>query len=208
MLPESLIQLTGKRHFRLENFSIRWFGTDRIQNVRYMEEYCPPDDEKMILFQDDDTVVNEKDLEKFIINPGESISTPFCLDNWSIVNSPVIRPGDKKFNSVEVERWSVTREIYPKNFYPPYCSGTCYAISSSYARKISRTAALTNPDNFHHDDVLFTGILRVKAAIDIATKVDGICTHYNKFTKIQDIKNVVLQYCIKNNILESLCIIQ
>ena len=171
-----------------------------------MEEYCPPEDEKMILFQDDDTVVNEKDLEKFVINPGDSVSTPFCLENWSIVNSPVIRPGDKKFNFVKVEKWSVTREIYPKNFYPPYCSGTCYAISSSYARKISRTAAFTNPDKFHHDDILFTGILRVKADIDIPTKVNGICTHYNKETKIHDIRNVVLQYCIKNNILKSLCI--
>ena len=173
-----------------------------------MEEYCPPKDEKMILFQDDDTVVNEKDLEKFVINPGDSVSTPFCLENWSIVNSPVIRSGDNQFNSIEVERWSVTRETYPKNFYPPYCSGTCYAISSSYARKISRTAASTYPDRFHHDDVLFTGILRVKADIDIPTKVNGICTHYNKETKIQDIRKVVLQYCIKNNILESLCIIK
>ena len=172
----------------------------------------------MILFQDDDTVVNEKDLEKFALNPGDSVSTPFCLGDWSIVNSRVIHSVDKKFDSVErvgtlaelsqEERWSVTREVYPKSFYPPYCSGTCYAISSSYARKISRTAAFTNPDKFHHDDVLFTGVLRVKADIDIPTKVDGICTHYNKLTKIQDIKNVVLKYCFENNILESLCIIQ
>ena len=65
-----------------------------------MEEYCPRDDEKMILFQDDDTVVNEKDLEKFIINPGDSVSTPFCLGSWSIVNSPVIRHGDKKLSLI------------------------------------------------------------------------------------------------------------
>ena len=160
----------------------------------------------MILFQDDDTVVIEKDLEKFISDPGKYDSSPFCLSNWPIVNSAVIRPGNRNFDPVELERWSVTKEIYPKNFYPPYCSGTCYAISSTYARQISRTAALTNPGRFHHDDVLFTGILRVKANIDIPTKANGICTHYNKMTKIQDVRNVVLQYCMKNNILESLCI--
>ena len=162
----------------------------------------------MILFQDDDTVVIEKDLEKFVLDPGDSVSTLFCLENWPIVNSAVIRPGNRNFDPVELERWSVAEEIYPKTFYPPYCSGTCYAISSTYARKISRTAALTNPDKFHHDDVLFTGILRVKADIDIPTKVNGICTHYNKLTKIQDIQNIVLQYCIKNDILESLCILK
>ena len=53
-----------------------------------MEEYCPPEDEKMILFQDDDTVVNETDLEKFIINPGDSVLTPFCLGNWTIAYGP------------------------------------------------------------------------------------------------------------------------
>ena len=84
----------------------------------------------------------------------------------------------------------------------------CYAISSSYARKISRTAASTYPDRFHHDDVLFTGILRVKADIDIPTEVNDICTHYNNETKIKDIRNVVLEYCIKNDILESHCIIE
>lgn len=162
----------------------------------------------MILFQDDDTVVIEKDLEKFILDPGDNVSTPFCLGKWNIVNSAVIRPGNRNFDPVEVDRWSVTEEIYPKKFYPPYCSGTCYAITPTYARKISRTAALTNPDEFHHDDVLFTGILRVKSDIDIPTNVNGICTHYNKLTKIQDIQNIVLQYCIKNDILESLCILK
>ena len=190
---------------------------------RYIDEYCNPNDEKMILFQDDDTVVVEKDFEKFVtsqefigrsLDPGitgisgASIVTPFCLETWPIANARVIRPGNRKHTIIEVERWSVPEEIYPKDFYPPYCSGTCYAISSNYAREISKTASRTNPQTFHHDDVLFTGILRVKADIDIPTTVVGICTHYNKITKIQDIRNVVLEYCIKNSILKSHCFIE
>ena len=86
----------------------------------------------MILFQDDDTVVTEKDFENFAMSPGGSKNTPFCLGNWVVA--------------------------------------------------------------FHHDDVLFTGILRVKANIDVSKRVNGICRYYNKKTKIQNIKNVVLQY--------------
>ena len=163
----------------------------------------------MILFQDDDTVVIEKDLEKFVRKPGRGDKNiPYCLGNWTVVNAPIIRPNSKKFSPEEVQKWSVTKEVYPKEFYPPYCSGTCYMISSIYARTIAQTASVTNPLAFHHDDVLFTGILRVKADIDYPKNVNGICRHYNQKTKIKDIQNAVLQYCKKNNISESLCIIK
>ena len=150
---------------------------------------------------------NLQSFENFALSPGSSVNTPFCLGSWVVANAGIIRPGDKRFSREEVEKWSVTREIYPKKFYPPYCSGTCYAISSTYAREIANTASVTNPQRFHHDDVLFTGILRVKANIDVPTRVNGICRHYNKKTKIQNIKNVVLQYCMKNNISEPDCFI-
>ena len=162
----------------------------------------------MILFQDDDTVVIERDFEKFVMNNRASTLTPYCLGDWHIANARVIRPENQRFTSAEVEKWSVATEIYPKDFYPPYCSGTCYSISSSYATVISKTASVTDPQRFHHDDVLFTGILRVKTGIDIPTRVEGICKHYNQITKIQDIKNVVLEYCLQNNILKSLCLIK
>ena len=40
-----------------------------------MEEYCPPEvaAEKIILFQDDDTVVIEKDFEEFVMTPGGTV---------------------------------------------------------------------------------------------------------------------------------------
>ena len=186
---------------------------------RYIDQYCNPNDQKMILFQDDDTVVIENDFEKFVLSQGfighgqafnpDKVIPPFCLKSWNNHNRRVLRPESTGPRSaIELERWAVTREVYSKNFYPPYCSGTCYSISSSYARKIANTASVTNPQMFHHDDVFFSGILRVKADIDIPTTVKGICTHYNNITKIQDIKNIVLKYCIKNNILVSLCLIE
>ena len=165
----------------------------------------------MILFQDDDTVVIEKDFEEFVTNQksiGRSPEPPFCLGSWPIKNSWVIRPDNIHYNSMEVEKWSVSKEVYPETFYPPYCSGSCHAISSNYAREIFKTASRTDPRNFHLEDVLFTGILRVKADIEIPTSVDGICTHYNEITKIQDITNVVLEYCIQNSILKSDCFIE
>ena len=180
----------------------------------------------MILFQDDDTVVIEKDFEKFVLsqefmgheqafNADTSLTVipPFCLKSWNIQNRGVLRPeSTESYSDIDlhsaIEKWAVTRDVYPQNFYPPYCSGTCYSISSSYARKISNTASVTNPQTFQHDDVLFSGILRVKADIDIPKTVNGICTHHNQITKVQDIKNIVLKHCIKNNILVSLCLIE
>ena len=163
----------------------------------------------MFLMVDDDTVVIEKALEDFIIyiedralDHGESVSPPFCSSHWTISNHPPTRPGDKY-----ADKSGVTKEIYPKNFYPPFCSGTCYIISSTYARNIYRTAVLTNPDKFHLEDVLFTGILRVKADIDIPKEVKGICQHYDKITKTEEIRNLVLKYCLENNISQSSCFI-
>ena len=161
---------------------------------------------------DDDTVVIEKALEDFItdiedqpyiaLDQGQSASPPFCSSSWTISNQPPVRPEDKNG-----DKYGVPDEIYPKNFYPPFCSGTCYVISSTYAKNIYRTAALTNPDKFHLEDVLFTGILRVKADIDIPKEVKGICQHHFKITKTEEIRNLVLKYCLKNNISESFCLI-
>ena len=190
---------------------VYYLPNDETFCFRYIEEYCSPEvaGEKLILFQDDDTVVTEKDFEKFVRKPERrDKNIPYCLGSWTVANAPIIRPDSKKFSPEEVQKWSVTEEVYPKPFYPPYCSGTCYAISSIYAKTIAHTASVTNPQGFHHDDVLFTGILRVKADIDVPKKVNGICRHYNQKTKIKDIQKAVLYYCKKNNIAESLCIIK
>ena len=91
---------------------------------------------KLFFFQDDDTVVIGNNFEKFVSqvmssefagrSPGpeipglmvESIVSPFCMETWPITKAAVIRPDNQKFTASEVERWSVSREIFPNDFYP------------------------------------------------------------------------------------------
>ena len=122
----------------------------------------------MVLFQDDDTIINEIELEKFLKKPWGNPSTPYCLGGLYIYNHGVVRPGNKKW-----AKWAVSKEVYNLNFYPPYCSGACYLTSSAYATKIAETAKITNPNEFPHEDGIFTGILRLKAGISLPTKVRG-----------------------------------
>ena len=72
--------------------------------------------------------------------------------------------------------------------FPPYCAGLCTLLPISYVKSAFSVAKNTNPGDFHNEDVLFTGIIRVKSGAPEPTKVNGICTHYNDVDKVEKIR--------------------
>ena len=72
--------------------------------------------------------------------------------------------------------------------FPPYCGGPCTLLPNSYVKSAFDVAKNTNPGDFHDEDVLFTGIIRVKSGAPEPTKVKGICTHYNDVDKVEKIR--------------------
>ena len=77
---------------------------------------------------------------------------------------------------------------YHIDMFPPYCGGPCTLLPNAYVKSAFNVAKNTNPGDFHNEDVLFTGIIRVKSGAPEPTKVNGICTHYNDVDKVEKIR--------------------
>ena len=56
----------------------------------------------------------------------------------------------------------------------------------SFDRK--KVAKQTNPGNFTMEDIIFTGIMRVKANLTEPDDVRGVCEHYNSNNKHTEIR--------------------
>ena len=138
------------------------------------------------------------------------------MDKWS--NARVIRPDDKWRSQYERDNYGVSKDEYDLDVYPTYCGGPCTLLSGQTMIKSYETAKVTNPGKFTMEDILFTGIIRVKSNLPspgiygpscLLTRVkrtiheslfspnssNGICNHYNDGNKLDLIKNVVEQYC-------------
>ena len=63
--------------------------------------------------------------------------------------------------------------------FPPYCGGPCTLLPNSYVKSAFNIAKNTNPGDFHDEDVLFTGIIRVKSGAPEPAKVNGIFNRKN-----------------------------
>ncbi|XP_037783721.1 beta-1,3-galactosyltransferase 2-like [Penaeus monodon] len=55
------------------------------------------------------------------------------------------------------KRWIIPPEVYPHEFYPPYCNGPVYAVNQKSVREILTVASAENP--FVMEDAYYTGIL-------------------------------------------------
>ena len=101
----------------------------------------------------------------------------------------VIRP-EKNFKIIyKIEKYSLSKSAYHIDMFPPYCGGPCSLLPTSYVKTAFPVARKTNPGDFHDEDVLFTGIIRVKSGAPEPEKVNGICTHYNNNDKVDKIRN-------------------
>ncbi|XP_063606455.1 beta-1,3-galactosyltransferase 2-like isoform X2 [Penaeus indicus] len=55
------------------------------------------------------------------------------------------------------KRWMIPPEVYPHEFYPPYCNGPVYAVNQKSVREILTVASADTP--FVMEDAYYTGIL-------------------------------------------------
>ena len=63
--------------------------------------------------------------------------------------------------NVTMEQWDTG------HYFPQFCSGPCNGISREAAIKIYETAQKTNTCGFRLEDVLFMGIIREKAHLEV-----------------------------------------
>jgi hypothetical protein len=72
-------------------------------------------------------------------------------------------------------KYNVTTDQWASGHWlPEFCTGPCNLISRQTAIKILEAAGKTDPKGFKLEDVLFTGIIRIKAGLpapDQASKV-------------------------------------
>ena len=62
-------------------------------------------------------------------------------------------------------RWSF--KFISGHYFPQFCSGPCNGLSRESAQKIFETAKQTETNGFRLEDVLFLGIIREKAKMEI-----------------------------------------
>lgn len=91
--------------------------------------------------------------------------------------------------------------------FPASCGGPATLLPSSYLESAYEVAKNTNPGFFHNEDVLFTGIIRIKSGVTEPVNVNRLCTHYNTLSKAENIRSVVFNYCYRNNIQDDLCLL-
>ena len=82
----------------------------------------------------------------------------------------------------------MTKSAYLLDTFPAYCGGPCTLLPSKYIKTGYEIAKNTNPGEFHHDDVLFTGVIRIKSGTADPINVNGICAHYNSENKLENIR--------------------
>ena len=62
---------------------------------------------------------------------------------------------------------SRSSKIILGHYFPQFCSGPCNGLSRESAQKIFETAKQTETNGFRLEDVLFLGIIREKAKMEI-----------------------------------------
>ena len=92
-------------------------------------------------------------------------------------------------NPKKIKKYAVTKSAYLLDTFPAYCGGPCTLLPSEYIKTGFEIAKNTYPGSFHHDDVLFTGVIRIKSGAPDPVNVNGICTHYNSEDKLENIRN-------------------
>ncbi|ELT90553.1 hypothetical protein CAPTEDRAFT_45406, partial [Capitella teleta] len=117
-----------------------------ISALKFISHYC--NNVKYIFKADDDAFVNMYTLQKHLIQldaAGYNKKFGLCA-LW--LNMQVMRD----------DKWQVSTEEYPDEYYPPYCSGMTYLFSTDVAAKLYEASFFVR--FFWVDDVYITGMLR------------------------------------------------
>nr|KAG5714720.1 hypothetical protein BaRGS_000208 [Batillaria attramentaria] len=118
-----------------------------LHGLRWAVRHCPQ--AGYVLKADDDTFVNLPLLTTFLLERGR----PNSAYGHVYFTSRVVRKG----------RWAVSNTDYPLENYPPYLSGTAYALSLDAARKI--VEASDRMPLIPIEDAYVTGVLAVVAGV-------------------------------------------
>lgn len=114
----------------------------------------------LVQFIDDDTFVRFDEMEKILMDSEQVV----CLKGFPIDNHAVSYVG--KYY-VWVDQWPSRYRV------PKYCNGQCVGMSGVSARAIYKAAALTAPNDFRLEDMLFSGIIRKKAKLKEPVGLDA-----------------------------------
>lgn len=126
-----------------------------LLGLRWIITNCP--DVPYILKADDDTFVDTKRLVSTI--------HLFLGDSSGSKNSLVCHVIPDGTSPKRSGKWMVTREEYPFEEYPEYCSGLAYFARLSTLRKIHNVASSGRVPYLRIDDVFVTGLAATLAGV-------------------------------------------
>ena len=90
-----------------------------------------------------------------------------------------------------ISKWVVSRNEYPHDFYPPYCDGPAYAVTSRMSANLLSAANKTHP--LFIEDAYFTGVLAQRFNPSY-TKLGSLLF---RTSPNRDIKNSLFIFCDK-----------
>ena len=151
--------------------SFRNLTLKAIYGLHIANYYCP--NAGFVMKTDDDMLVNMFSLLQHIDNL-DRINTLMC-HVWQ--KSAVFRGG----------RYGVSKAAFDKSFYPPFCSGSGYVMTSDVATVLLELAlSETQSDVVHLDDPYVTGILASKTRVKyVAANLKYLLDH-NAFSSLKD----------------------
>lgn len=117
-----------------------------LMGMRWVASYCP--EAKYIMKTDSDIFVNMDNLVLNLLRPNAQPRQRFFTGH--VINGGPIRDTRSK--------WYMSRDLYPENKYPPFCSGTGYVFSGDMAELIYKTSLHTRL--IHLEDVYVGMCLR------------------------------------------------
>ena len=164
-----------------------------LSGYTYLNKYCDKSYPKWIVFQDDDTFVDNPKLAQFLQTKSAETAQFFCPRRIAAAD----RTGQSNPHLKKDHALIVNDSLWDLDYYPVYCAGPCTIMSAPTAAAIYSTALRTNWRRFPIEDVLFTGIIRHKANLPqppCCFNHKEYCTHYNDHTKYEDLKSRVEDY--------------
>jgi beta-1,3-galactosyltransferase 1 len=121
-----------------------------VAALKWITNYCSQ--ATYILKTDDDIFVNMytliRHMQHLHKNPNNTHSLLMCAVWYGM---PVMRTG----------KWKVTKEEWKDDYYPTYCSGSAFVLSTDVAIKLYKTSY--HVPFFWVDDFYITGLLPLKA---------------------------------------------
>lgn len=146
--------------------SFRNLGRKSVAGLQWTKAFCEEAD--FVMKTDDDILVHIPNLLRALKTAKNPDSLLMCHENRM---RKILRK--ELLNNVDVppsyHKYEVSENELPGEYYPPYCSGMSYVLSSSVGKRLLK-ASLGTPV-FFIEDVYLTGFCRHKAGILITPHV-------------------------------------